>query len=585
MKNFTLLLASAAVVSSAWASEPLAVRQFTNVPASLTEKVSTAVLAPEYGLIPQANRMAKAPRFRAGEAGTETPAGMPSAFYLTPTYEGLFTGLTPELGGYKASVRVAGVYGSCDFRNLSTDATSYSWSYDNLLAEDETITSFEQDLIIPANISKVYSMPTLTAVSEAGTSTYTVEDLSLVMHYFGGSLASIGQDKAGLTPYPYCGDNDFGFSSTIYFNYDKTGTDSWYDANGVCTEWTSILSDPKTNLTATNVKMESIASILPKQTSPYMISKLFNWFRYTATEDTELTCFLYEVTKDGIAEKPFAKGSATLAAGSDVSGCPVFSLVAVDEQGDEVEADVIVTTKVLVEFEFADNEAITKLCPIIGTGSELPREYSQYTSVFFPTCALIQLSADYNDGTSDTSYYSFPGFYSGSTDDTLWYPAYFITCVDAVFTYVIDEQGEVCTVFEVAVPNEGGEVSVKAQPYYGPLDTLVEEGYMTAETEADWFTFELSEADPDTGFTTITIDANSLEGTESREGVIAFSGMAQDFTVVVRQGAAASLDQIAAGANAASKQYYDLQGRRLSAAPANGLYLERQGNTVTKILK
>jgi hypothetical protein len=38
-------------------------------------------------------------------------------------------------------------------------------------------------------------------------------------------------------------------------------------------------------------------------------------------------------------------------------------------------------------------------------------------------------------------------------------------------------------------------------------------------------------------------------------------------------------------ANNSASEYFDLQGRQLKAAPANGVYLQRQGNKVSKVIR
>ena len=39
------------------------------------------------------------------------------------------------------------------------------------------------------------------------------------------------------------------------------------------------------------------------------------------------------------------------------------------------------------------------------------------------------------------------------------------------------------------------------------LAACVEEGWITAESSEDWFTFDISEPDATTGFSTITVEA------------------------------------------------------------------------------
>lgn len=61
-----------------------------------------------------------------------------------------------------------------------------------------------------------------------------------------------------------------------------------------------------------------------------------------------------------------------------------------------------------------------------------------------------------------------------------------------------------------------------------------------------------------------------------------YQGYGLDFYITVTQGEVAGIDSIVVKPAAKGTRYYDLQGRRLQAAPANGMYIETVNGVSTK---
>lgn len=83
----------------------------------------------------------------------------------------------------------------------------------------------------------------------------------------------------------------------------------------------------------------------------------------------------------------------------------------------------------------------------------------------------------------------------------------------------------------------------------------------------------------------LTFTTDGTYGT--REGHVTVEYKGKKITVYVGQGGAgndAGINDVNAAENGAV-EYFDVQGRKLQAAPANGFFLQRQGNKVTKVIR
>ena len=150
------------------------------------------------------------------------------------------------------------------------------------------------------------------------------------------------------------------------------------------------------------------------------------------------------------------------------------------------------------------------------------------------------------------------------------------------FPYVLNADGS--KNYNVVVDNAGGEGAICVEPFYYDLVGLIADEVVEVAQEGDWFDYEIGEADASTYQTSIFVDAEALpDGMVGREGYIRFTGMAQDFTIKVQQGDLSGIKNV--NAAEAAVEYFDLQGRKLTNAPVNGIFIQRQGNQVTKVIR
>lgn len=580
MKKFTLLLASAAVASSAVAAEPALARRSNILNASVSEKQCN-VTYQDASVALKINDRYAAPAVRRA-AGD----GVLSAKYIAPFQNVLYTGMTETNSSTQGTIGIAGIKGSLSFVNKSTGASGCSWGYADLSSNDSIVVSDQDNLVINAVPGGGFMTPYLTAQKGSEESVYNF--VSNAAYLWGGDQTVLGwPEEVGLTAYPYTGkapnDPQSVYSTTVYFGYDLNNPE-YFDENGTCKFWYDLLKEFENGATVSDIKVNGFVSVLPAMSSSYMITKTWAWVNGSVSEATELTVSLHKIEDGIMQESPMAIGRAAVERGA-FSKCITYDIVPVDEDGDEIEGDVVIDTPVALMFNVADNPAIQKFSPVMGIKSEVPSNDTKNFNQYVGICAYIDMSYAVN-GEYKQSLEAFPGFYPGMTDDTSWFPGYYTVMVDAVFPYVLNVANGSASDFSVSVPNAGGEGSIEVAPYYYMLAACVEEGWITAESSEDWFTFDISEPDATTGVSTITVEAEALpEGVEGRVGTIEFHGMAQDFTITVHQGANASINDIVAGGNNAAVEYFDIQGRRLNAAPATGLFFQRQGNTVTKIVK
>lgn len=586
MKKFTLLLASAAIVSSAVAAEPTkAIVKKADVPEVFSK--AQAVKQSQKSIDP-ANIVKS--HFDASAMGASSRAGetLKSRYGLINNL--LYNGVTTEFNGYSVAYGVSGVNGSIDFRNYSTGAASYSWEWDNGLKPpyNEDFTSTDENLSVKVPVGDMISAPVLVAKQAQQTDSY---QLANTAGYGCGADASAAfqRDDLGMTTYPCAGSATGGIG---YMMYDKRGiVDGFNTSTGVYEDWHSVLNqiegyaEDDTKAIA-DIQFEGFSTILPAPASPYMMSKMWIWTTYKATAATEVTARLYPVADGIVSSTPIAIGRATIDAGEVKDYMMQFELMPVDEDGDELDEDLVVNQELYVAIEdINSNAAITYMQLLFGAGTVMPANGGK-SDEYYHKNASVQMSYSLNGEKRQRILPSPYLYFTSDARDELFVPSNYYWMFDIVYPYVLGENGDVATNFDLSVPNDGGEEAISVLPLYYQLAACVEEGWITAESSEDWFTFDISEPDATTGFSTITVEAEALpEGVEGRVGTIEFHGMAQDFTITVHQGANASINDIVAGGNNAAVEYFDIQGRRLNAAPATGLFFQRQGNTVTKIVK
>ncbi len=532
--------------------------------------------------------------------------------------EGSFwTSLTPTLW-YFGCCGQTGYKNGIIWNNASTGADSYEWAWGEVVGADqngyvyEDYTSKSEDLVMELLPGAVYKAPTLTAFagSQSSVCTPTVEDI-----YCGQSPDAWGfgmDTETGEVDYDRVpGVSSFAheftdFSGVPFFSQSLADSKN-YDSNGVYIGWKNYFKGSD-KVTFPSYKQIGYASYIPAKPSPYMLESVFGDFQLVCTEDVILTFNVYLLGEGGEVDmtKPVGRGEFSVSKGnypaSETAAFDVITLYALDEDGYETDQPVCIGTgeRAFLTVEGVDNPAITMF--MLGTqdGYEIPIEKAAdsdlwgFIETMTPTHAYTLFDVEVKPA-GEESYKSLeiapcPSIYYANDEQTaLYYPSDFALFYNVYFPMVInvtEGSDEYATGdFTVTVPTTGGEASVDVVPTYN-IVALEQDGQMTSKS-SEWITYTTDVITDEKGqYVRVNISAEALpEGTAGRQGVVYFEGYAMDFVIVVNQGEVAGISTVPAAANG-KVELFDLQGRKLNAVPANGIYLERQGNkTVKRIAK
>ena len=506
------------------------------------------------------------------------------------------------------------------WRNRSTGADSYEWSYGEVVAIDATTgaftsdgsTSTDENLVMDLTPGSIYVVPTLTAKSGSETAVYQADD---VRGYFCGGWPvdyGFGVDEAtGEPDFDYVpGVSNYahqlrGLTGVSYFSTSTIDTKN-YDSNGMYKQRASYFKG-NDKFKYSNYKTFAYASFIPAKPSPYMLESVFADIVLSCTEDVVLTAKVYLLDDKGFVdlENPLGGGELSFSKGtfpaSDEEPLPIFTLYAYDSDGYETDNPVCIptATSCYVTLEGVDNPAINAFMLGVQMGFETPMSMLEdpglfdYIGYMTPTHAFALMNVDVEPvgGEKYTAVDAAPcpGIFGNEDETGLFYPSDFSMFYNVYFPMVVnvtegsDDYGT--GKFNVTMPVEGGETTIDVSPEYN-IVSLIDEGIMTAQS-SDWIKFEPEVVTDDRGsYVRVSISADALPADEEgRQGYVAFRGYACDFEIIVNQGEVAGISTVPAAANG-KVELYDLQGRKLSAVPAHGIYLERQGNkTVKRIAK
>lgn len=587
MKKFTLLMASAAVAATAMAGQPVLVKNGDRASVQEVTADAKAVVAKtdvDKSTIVKDSYMETFKPVELTEAGDVRFRRPGNALYNGLRFEG------EGLGYFNYMYGVVGVHGGLTFTNFTDDPTNSEWTWNDMLKEPNNFTRKSVDLSFgePEYPESFIADVTLNCDG------LEYDEPVTPGYRFGGNLNNFLFDQEsnqyigeyyGLTRYGY----EFGGTTTQYMSYDATDATN-YEASGIAKGWADVLAyfeggyDDNSEGHITNAKIESIITSLPTPSSPYWMSKIWMWVQGEASDAAELQCNIYEVDENGNRNpNPVAKATSVVEKGKIYF--VDFDIIAIDEEGFEVYEPFVSSKALIVEITGINKENnITKFTPVLGANTIMPIGASR--NDYFSISAGVKISFEY-DGQEIVDTYTCPyNYYADDTRSSLYVPAHYYIMFDIAFPYVTRADGTFGD-FNVLLPEAtAASGSVGVFPYYYELANMIDAGIMTAETEDDWFEFTVEPFDPETGVTAIKVDAEALPaGVESRTGSIVFSGMAQDFTVNVYQGAIASgLGSIVAPVKN-GVEYFDVQGRKLQSAPATGLYIERAGDKVNKVIR
>lgn len=567
-KTFTLL------VSAAFAVSAFAVQPQVSQAVSANQSINAQVVK-----VSEATIANQAQAVKAQLPVVKTDGESLYAHVYGPMATTFYAGLDAGLYGLNSAIGFTPAAGYTTFYNLTSGSTAQEWTW-TVNGEDAS-TSTANELSLKNIPGWQYYDVNMTVTNGTATSQWTPQASAYLC---AGNNSYWGlKAEYGMTTYP----GIHGGTRVSYMCYDPAQSEDGFAANGLYTGWNELFAElyEVEEDQVTDVTFESFGQFIPKQASPYLVSTLWTWIKGSVSEDTELYVNFYPTNEDGVIDfsAPIAKGTAIVAAG-EFSGCIEYSVLPVDEDGDELDEELVVNTGIFIAFEGLDeNKAVQQFWPIYGANTSFPVGVRR-SDVFFDN-SYIRIAYKV-DGEQkywlDTCPYN---YFEDDARTTLFGPCNFYVMMDVTFPFVqnINDEQNTSNYYVMEVPTDGGSVDIDLTSLYR-LDAMIENGWLAQEQDGDWFDIELSNFDDSNWVTTFTITAPALDGDKGRNGFVNFTGMAQDFTIEVVQGMESGIQDVTAAATGAT-EYFDLQGRKLNAAPANGFFFERQGNKVTKVIR
>lgn len=405
-----------------------------------------------------------------------------------------------------------------------------------------------------------------------------------------------GNDGAMFGATPAAAPTEGFFRGSDMFQVDRTGA-TGYNKFGVNTEfaadeWQEQGIDPET------VQIDAFATYLPAGSAPFQLRGLYFPAIYISTEDMPLTISVYNVDEEGNPDMSVAVGGGEVvlpASAEATSDIPYVEIKSKNILGYTSDAPVVSngTNELYITIEGFNAEFVKMFAIPVDMCSKVPvadwggdnfnfyrRAYPKnmdmrYSGKNANTGETVELSCPhlhaYGDSKDRTIYWM-------TTDFSIYYDIYF----PCIFPAFVDQT------FDVEIPAEGGEGLCPIDGYTG-LDSdiaqLWEDAIIDGEVSDDWISYEVAYSEADE-LSYVAVSADALPAGEvGRTGTIKFTGYGCDFTITVNQGEVSGINSVAAAANG-NVEFFDLQGRKLGAAPANGLYIERNGNTAaTKLAR
>lgn len=617
MKKFTLFAVAALSAATALAAGPAKVQQAPQARMSTSKAVKVANLT-------QARRADAAPIAKASvirRAEGETPSVSDTTTVISNETAYQMTQQSFYLGGsangsyWRSGIGFAGNRNSMGFLNLQPDAASNSWVAEEAVGvnEDRTdyiyepITADTKNFIIDLKPDMMFKAPVLTSSFDLGeNATYTPD--KVVRFFCGGSPYYwgyyAGDDEAEeIDPADMAGVSVAGVNVN-----DPTWVDCLayalpdaneafkdrFDANGTSTDWLESVFESDETVTFSNVKVEGFTTLIPAQASPYQLGATWMWFMCASDSAFTLTATVYPLNEEGIDyESPIARGEATVDPAD--MGWPVINFLSLDEEGYETEIyPCIVNEPVAVVYTGFNVPGVKYFIPYSYENTTFPASSDSGVNYrqMYPQHSYVNLSYEMT-GMQDGELTTITGsteqscpyyYYSDATRQDLLTFSDFCTFFNVEFPTVMNatdpESEDYGTAnFSMTFEAAGGQQTADVVSDYN-IEALIANDVMTVTTSGDWLSFAVTfvagteTSDP---YSQVTVTAEALpEGETGREGWVLFEGNACDFYIAVTQGEVGAIDAIEVAPKSATR-LYDLQGRRLSAAPAKGLYIESNG--------
>lgn len=628
-----MIAGSAVVITSAFAAVPVktVAPAKTFEVATKVEKVAEPKVASKASMSAKALKANKyrlqndilADEVSVEEEGAETSAKVPGAFYMAPGWNAMYCGITPDgvtfpyyvtsgTEQFFVNSAICGNKGYIPFYNpfASTEA-SYEWLYDheNLMSNADPTQETSDKAHLSINIDspfQVYYAPTVKetkgGVVEEYTNPYVSEYIS------GPSLESVGYSPSNIfNNFPEDYADYYGLQTcpinirqgkmtyTMEYGKDLAPADKYkdyYTETGTCEFFSRLMGQIYTKYDISDVTLSEFIAIIPQQNQPVLLDEVWFDCYYQSTADVTLKVEVYPIDEEGyvLRDKMLGSGEVVVPAHATLSDeCPIISLESVDEDGFPTAYPLIIDSDVFVCITGFEAPEMTKFYVFYNAGTEIPYYENEEASIddYFATNAYVNFTfnaKEKNVANAETVSASraLPCSmlnYGGEGLPTEWYATDMSIYFSMFYPYVLNE--DMGNTLIVDVPAAGGTVDYRLESTYS-IEGLMQEGVMTAESDANWFKFDVVDAtDGKYAYNQLTVTADALpEGVPGRAAVIKFAGFAQDCEVTVAQGDLSGISNVAA--TTGKVELFDLQGRKLNAVPANGLYIERNGNVTTK---
>lgn len=614
MKKITLIAAAALTASSVFAAAPT--KADVPVQSMRAEKLSLQTMRADRAATPASVAGLKSAVAKVSAQDDEIEV-TPDVRYA-PSSNSFYSGMGPATNYYQLPLAFTGIRNAIGFRNITEGADSYLWTVGKVtgLNEDRTgylydyTTSDATNLYMELNPLQRYAYPMLTATFGEDEVNYQAGVNSPDCLYFAGrSPFDWGWDfMADGAEEVTSWDEILGISpcsaiagATLFPEYSirRPGATGYaaadYDTNGTSMNWYAYSTDEEK---VENIKILSFATYIPQMPSAYQMDAMWFWYQAETTSEVTLTVNVYPFTADGSVDynNLIGTGEVTLPEGSSslqtLGSMPVVELNAVDADGYAIDSPVCVGEgqAVLVRIDGLDNEALTRFDMVAYDTTEFPLEDREISRVLYPNHAYTIVNADLTvDGTTENGEFMLSAPYNYYADDTrtsLITPSDFDMFFDISFPVVmnVDENSADYQTanFNVELPAEGGEVVVPVACDY-KIDVLLQEELIT-DMASSWITYN-QVFDEEEGVTNVTIAAAAQDAdAPARTGYVIYMGYGIDFYITVNQAGNgdSGIDSITVKPVKKGTMFFDMQGRRLSGAPAHGMYIESVDGKASK---
>ena len=338
--------------------------------------------------------------------------------------------------------------------------------------------------------------------------------------------------------------NGASFISSPYYNYTKgSKNEAW-----------------STELGAEFEGIVAYGNIFPRPMTPYSISRTWAYLVIEANAATSIKVNVYKVDDNGnvMRDECIAYGEAAISEGANK--IIAADLTGIDEDGFDSIDPIAIDFPILVEYTgFADNTAIESVEPKLVIKEQFSANKENPYEINFRVA--------YKSGNDVIT--AEPKWNIEANDDKsiLIAPANMGIMINAVFPWCIESNDT----YSYTAPDAGGEFTFNIDSYYA----FGEEQEIEKEAGCDWFEVTVGEAGDET--TPVTVKVTALEGA-GRSGKFTVKAPAVNVEFAVAQGEGAGVGNINAADGVAVTRYFDIFGRELNAAPANGIYIQKSVN-------